>query len=230
MTRHPLPIGARVSHINQQWARSLPDGTATVIDRKGPWPDGSWEYHVRAARDFSRQPGPDNPESRTTWWPSWATTPSLTKEKPVNNTTSNSESEDGEQEILSLHRLLARAIAAVDNNVEEAFVVFGLPSLWSLTSPEVRRQVLLLAAWEARSATAAELESPTSAGQYAWAFTQYASSWAEQHPDGDAEGFCAGPHSARHAASSLAFDRDDLLVSLETALLLCSRAEAPEES
>lgn len=183
---------------------------------------------MRAACDFSRQPGPDNPESRTTWWPSWATTPSLTKEKPV-NTTSNSETEDGE-EIRSLHRLLARAITAVDNNVEEAFVVFGLPSLWSLTRPEVRRQMLLLAAWEARSATAAELESPTSAGQYAWAFTQYASSWAEQHPDGDAEGFCAGPHSARHAASSLAFDRDDLLVSLETALLLCSRAETPEES
>ncbi|MEV6840273.1 hypothetical protein AB0N17_38245 [Streptomyces sp. NPDC051133] len=230
MTGHPLPIGTRVSHINQQWARSLPDGTATVIGREGPWPDGSWEYQVHAARDFSRQPGPDNPESRTTGWPSWATTPSLTKEKPVKDNISNSESEDGEQEILSLYRLLAQAIAAVDNNMEEALVVFGLPSLWSLTSPEVRRQVLLLAAWEARSATAAELESPTSAGQYAWAFTQYASSWAEQHPDGDAEAFCAGPHSARHAASSLAFDRDDFLVSLETALLLCSRAKTPEAS
>lgn len=230
MTAHPLPIGTRVSHLNQQWARSLPGGTATVLDREGPWPDGSWEYQVRAARDFSRQPGPDNPESRTTWWPSWVTTPSPTKEKSVNDNISNSETEDSEQEICSLHRLLARAIAAVDNDTEEAFVAFGLPNLWSLTRPEVRRQVLLLAAWEARTATAAELESPTSAGQYAWAFTQYASSWAEQHPDGDAEGFCAGPHSARHVASSLAFDRDDLLVSLETALLLCSRAAAPEES
>ncbi|MEU4999318.1 hypothetical protein [Streptomyces sp. NPDC021622] len=219
-----------MSHINQQWARSLPDGTATVIDRKGPWPDGSWEYQVLAACDFARRSGPDNPESRTAWWPSWAATPSPTKEISVNDSIRNSETEDAEPEIVSLHRLLARAIAAVDNNVQEAFVVFGLPSLWSLTRPEVRRQVLLLAAWEARSATAAELGSPTSAGQYAWAFTQYASSWAEQHPDGDAEGFCAGPHSARHAASSLAFERDDLLVSLETALLLCSRAAAPEES
>ncbi|MCX4666418.1 hypothetical protein OG453_07015 [Streptomyces sp. NBC_01381] len=209
---------------------ALRSAPATVIDRKGPWPDGSWEYQVRAACNFSRRPGPDNPESRTTWWPSWATTPSPTNEEPVNDNISNSESEDGEQEILSLHRLLARAITAVDNNMEEAFVVFGLPSLWSLTRPEVRRQVLLLAAWEARSATAAELESPSSAGQYAWAFTQYASSWAEQHPDGNANAFCAGPHSARHAASSLAFDRDDFLVSLETALLLCSRAAAPEES
>jgi hypothetical protein len=228
MPPHPLPVGARVSHINQQWASGLPDGTATILGREGPWPDGSWEYQVRAALDFSRQPGPDNPESRTTWWPSWATTPSPTKEKPVNDNPHDSENADAEQEVLSLHQLLTRAIAAVDNNMEEAFVVFGLPNLWSLTSPEVRRQVLLLAAWEARTATAAELESPTSAGQYAWAFTQCASSWAEQHPDGD--GFCAGPHSARHVASSLAFDRDDLLVSLETALLLCSRAAAPEES
>ncbi|MGW6021300.1 hypothetical protein [Streptomyces sp. NPDC055099] len=225
-----MPVGTRVSHINQQWARSLPDGTATVIDCKGPWPDGSWEYQVLVARDFSRRPGPDNPESRTTWWPSWAATPSPTKEISVNDNSSDSETADTEQEVLSLHRLFARAIAAVDNNMEEAFVVFGLPSLWSLTRPEARRQVLLLAAWEARSATAAELESPTSAGQYAWAFVQYASSWAEQQPEGDAEGFCAGPHSARHAASSLAFDHDDFLVSLETALLLCSRAAAPEES
>ncbi|MEU3742927.1 hypothetical protein AB0E78_38465 [Streptomyces sp. NPDC032198] len=230
MTTHPLPIGTRVWHINQEWARSLPDGTATVIDREGPWPDGAWEYEVRAARDFSRSPGPDNPESRTTWWPSWAATPSPTKETSVNDNSLSSDNEDAEQEIASLHRLLSRAIVAVDNNMQEAFVVFGLPSLWSLTRPEVRRQLLLLAAWEARTATADELGSPTSAGQYAWAFTQYASAWAEQHPEGDAEQFYAGPHPARHAASSLAFDRDDFLVSLETALLLCSRAEKPEKS
>ncbi|MFE3182724.1 hypothetical protein ACFXKR_17910 [Streptomyces violascens] len=145
----------------------------------------------------------------------------------MNDNPHASENAHAEQEVLSLHQLLARAIAAVDN-MEEAFGVFGLPNLWSLTKPEVRRQVLLLAAWEARTATAAELASPTSAGQYAWVFTQYASLWAEQHPDGDAEGFCAGPHPARHAASSLAFDRDDFLLSLETALHLASRA-APTE-
>ncbi|MFI6088484.1 hypothetical protein [Streptomyces sp. NPDC051218] len=230
MTTHPLPIGTRVSHINQQWAHSLPDGTATIVDRKGPWPDGAWEYQVLAARDFSRCPGPGNPESRTTWWPSWAATPSTTKEISVNDNNLSSETEGAEQEIVSLHRLLARATSAVDNNIQEAFVVFGLPSLWSLTRPEVRRQLLLLAAWEARTATAADLGSPTPADQHAWAFTQYASAWSEQHPEGDAEQFCAGPHPARHAASSLAFDRDDFLVSLETALLLCSRAEMPEKS
>ncbi|WP_327356296.1 hypothetical protein [Streptomyces sp. NBC_01304] len=139
----------------------------------------------------------------------------------------DNEIESAEQEALPLHRLLARAIAAVDGDMEEAFVVFGLPKLWALTSPEARRHVLLLAAWEARDATAAELESPTSAGQYAWAFTQYASSWASS-TRGNSDAFCAGPHSARHAASSLAFDRDDLLLSLQTALLLASRAATPE--
>lgn len=71
----PLPDGTRVYHYSQQWAYSLLGGTATVIDHKGPWPDGSYEYLVRTGPDFSRRPGPDNPGTREVWWASHAVRP-----------------------------------------------------------------------------------------------------------------------------------------------------------
>lgn len=72
MAEHPLPVGTRVRHYGQQWpaARS---GTATIREVKGPWPDGSFEYRVDTTVDFSRRPGPDNPETRKAWWSSSAT-------------------------------------------------------------------------------------------------------------------------------------------------------------
>lgn len=79
---HPLLPGTRVHHISQQWARGLPGGTATVIDSRGPWPDGSYEYQVLATEDFSRQPGPGNPETRDTWWASHATAPAAGPPRP----------------------------------------------------------------------------------------------------------------------------------------------------
>jgi hypothetical protein len=72
---HPYPAGTRVHHISQEWARTLSGGTATVLTHKGPWPDGSYEYQVRTTADFSRQPGPNNPETRETWWASHAALP-----------------------------------------------------------------------------------------------------------------------------------------------------------
>lgn len=73
----PLPVGTRVTHINQQWANSVvaPRGTAEILEARGPYNDGSYEYRVLAARDFSRRPGPDNPLVRETWWSSNATQP-----------------------------------------------------------------------------------------------------------------------------------------------------------
>ncbi|MEU7583802.1 hypothetical protein AB0B50_40200 [Streptomyces sp. NPDC041068] len=140
-----------------------------------------------------------------------------------------SNSEDDGREARSLHSLFGHVMASVGSTADAATVAVHMPHLWSVTLPEVRQHLLLVAAWEARTATAADVDSATPAGQYAWAFIQYASAWAEQHPDGDAAAFCAGWHPARHATSSLAFDRDDFLVPLETALLLCSYAAAPEE-
>ncbi|MFD3717236.1 hypothetical protein [Streptomyces sp. NPDC058674] len=71
------PVGTPVTHISQQWAnsRTTPDGTARILEARGPYPDGSYEYRVAAARDFSRQPGPDNPMDRETWWSSLAARP-----------------------------------------------------------------------------------------------------------------------------------------------------------
>lgn len=74
---HPLPVGTRVTHVNQQWATSrvAPEGTAEILEVRGPYNDGSWEYLVLAACYFSRRPGPDNPLDRETWWSSNATRP-----------------------------------------------------------------------------------------------------------------------------------------------------------
>ncbi|MFG2412290.1 hypothetical protein [Streptomyces goshikiensis] len=74
MADHPLPVGSRVTHVNQRWATSriVPDGTAEILEARGPYNDGTYEYRVRAARDFSRRPGPNNPLDRETWWSSQA--------------------------------------------------------------------------------------------------------------------------------------------------------------
>ncbi|MEW2070019.1 hypothetical protein [Streptomyces sp. NPDC007346] len=79
MSAHPLPVGTRVKHYGQQWSAAR-FGTATVQEVKGPCNDGTWEYRVLATQDFARRPGPDNPETRETWWNSTATIPA--KEPP----------------------------------------------------------------------------------------------------------------------------------------------------
>lgn len=74
MTGQPLPVGTRVRHCGQQWPAAR-RGTATVREVQGPLRDGSFEYRVTATRDFSRAPGPGNPEDRDVWWSSEATIP-----------------------------------------------------------------------------------------------------------------------------------------------------------
>jgi hypothetical protein len=76
MSTHPLPVGARVRHYGQQWPAAR-QGTATVREVVGPLHDSSYEYRVTATEDFSRRPGPDNPETRNTWWSSTATIPAF---------------------------------------------------------------------------------------------------------------------------------------------------------
>lgn len=70
----PLPAGTRVRHYSQQWTAAL-TGTATIREVKGPYSDGAYEYRVTTTQHFSRPPGPDNPETRETWWSSLATIP-----------------------------------------------------------------------------------------------------------------------------------------------------------
>ena len=70
----PLPVGTRVRHHGQQWTAAR-NGTATIREVRGPYHDGTYEYRVDTTQDFSRRPGPDNPETRSTWWNSTATIP-----------------------------------------------------------------------------------------------------------------------------------------------------------
>jgi len=75
MTAQPLPVGTRVYHARQEWARRENLATGTVREIKGPYHDGTYEYVVTTGEDISRRLGPDNPETRTTQWSSWLTAP-----------------------------------------------------------------------------------------------------------------------------------------------------------
>ncbi|MFI8942702.1 hypothetical protein [Streptomyces syringium] len=66
----PIPVGTRVFHDGQVWARALPGGTGQVIKVEGPDQHGDYEYLVRTGPDFSRRPGPTNPEIDEQWWSS----------------------------------------------------------------------------------------------------------------------------------------------------------------
>jgi len=73
---HPLPVGQRVYHSQgQQWAHSLLGGTAIIREVIGPDHRGDYEYVVDGCREFSRQPGPDNPMDKRTQWASYCTKP-----------------------------------------------------------------------------------------------------------------------------------------------------------
>ncbi|GGX50982.1 hypothetical protein [Streptomyces noursei] len=132
-------------------------------------------------------------------------------------------------QVHSLIALFTEKIAAHDNNVNRARHDLGLSELWRFTAPEIRRHLFLTTAWESRDLPVDDLGASTAAPQYASAFTLYAKAWATEYPDTDIDAFCTQHHSARLAASSLAFDRDDLTVSLETALLLTIRTPIPEQ-
>jgi hypothetical protein len=77
MITHPLPVGTRVRHIAQEWART---STATITAVDGPFLGENYDYTVLATRFFADAPGPDNPETRITQWSSRATVP--TEESP----------------------------------------------------------------------------------------------------------------------------------------------------
>lgn len=71
--------GDRVHHAGQIWARTCPGGTAVVVEVKGPYNDGAYEYVVDACEDFSRFPSDTNPMTRRTQWASYHTRPAYTE-------------------------------------------------------------------------------------------------------------------------------------------------------
>ncbi|GAA3835544.1 hypothetical protein GCM10022403_080340 [Streptomyces coacervatus] len=132
------------------------------------------------------------------------------------------------REAHSIHEFISWGLAACDGHLQQARITFGFSSLWAITRPEVRRYVLLLVAWEARSATVDLAEAPSITGPYARDFIQSAAEWTRQNPGDTVELFCTSQHSAYNVASSLAFDRDDHAVSLQTVLLLAALAPKSE--
>lgn len=66
----PYPPGTRVVHRNQGWAYSFPGGAGEILQAKGSLRDGSCKYLVRTSLDANSRPGPHNPETHETWWPS----------------------------------------------------------------------------------------------------------------------------------------------------------------
>jgi len=76
----PLPVGTRVYHGGQIWARTLPGGTGYITGVMGPYHDDTYEYFVTTTENFASRPGPDNPETRPTQWSSRVTLPAYAPE------------------------------------------------------------------------------------------------------------------------------------------------------
>lgn len=98
---------------------------------------------------------------------------------------------------------------------------------WTAAEPESRAAILLNAAWAARDALSVPRPPDREAEGYALALVDLAKgspNFAVYH--GERFPSMPLPGQAGALASSLAFDRDDLAVSLETALILI--ADIPE--
>lgn len=65
MTDHPLPVGTRVRHYVHQWPNAYRDGTANIVEVRGPMYDGSYEYLVSV----------DDGSTKPRWWPAHSTMP-----------------------------------------------------------------------------------------------------------------------------------------------------------
>lgn len=80
MTGNPprFKPGDRVHHAGQIFARTHPGGTAVVVEVKGPYNDGAYEYVVDACESFANLPSDDNPMTHRTQWASYMTRPAFT--------------------------------------------------------------------------------------------------------------------------------------------------------
>ncbi|MFE5717657.1 hypothetical protein [Streptomyces erythrochromogenes] len=95
----------------------------------------------------------------------------------------------------------------------------GVLDMWEQAAPELRRTLLLQAAWEARGRFTGEAEDDASR------YAGFLADAAAQAPEGDypRDDFAHLRSPAFSVASSLAFDRDDLKIALSATLLLAVR-------
>ncbi|WP_219517519.1 hypothetical protein [Nonomuraea ceibae] len=101
---------------------------------------------------------------------------------------------------------------------------------WTAIAPESRAGLLLSAAWHAREQ---DLLPDYEGGQTALFYATDLHTYAREHGD-DVESFHGRrfpalplPGRAGALATSLAFDREDLTISLETVLILLASAASP---
>lgn len=130
-------------------------------------------------------------------------------------------------------QLISRLIQdALDDREGEASSVVEqdawLSDLWAAVAPEARRNTLLLAAWQSRSASWAAADSPEE--RYAVELAACAARWEADHPGATWQTFCFSLHPSYSLASSLAFDRDDNGMAWSAAVLLTAHAERTTEA
>jgi hypothetical protein len=111
--------------------------------------------------------------------------------------------------------------AVADDHAREA---------WSSASPEARSAILLNLAWYARYATLTNEAAESNGGMYAADLLGYARNFTGDDEAFHGRGFPALPlpGQAGALATSVAFDRDDLPISLKTALLMLSLIRASQ--
>lgn len=108
-----------------------------------------------------------------------------------------------------------------DNDVNQAAADEDALAIWSEASPEARAAILLNLAWQTRAADLPAAAELSTGGNYATELHRYGRTFTGDDVAFHGNAFPALPlpGQAGALASSLAFDRDDLPISLETALL-----------
>lgn len=117
-----------------------------------------------------------------------------------------------------------------DNIVDQAVADDDALAIWGEASPEARSAILLNLAWQTRTTDLPDGVDLSTGGNYAIALHTYAKTFTGDDLAFHGNGFPALPlpGQAGALASSLAFDREDLPISLETALLFLSMVAASE--
>lgn len=119
---------------------------------------------------------------------------------------------------------LDRLLDDHDNLVDQALADDEALDIWTTATPEARSAILLNLAWQTRHADLPAGAELSTGGSYAIELHAYAKNFTGDDVTFHGNAFPALPlpGQAGALASSLAFDREDLPISLETALRFLS--------
>lgn len=124
---------------------------------------------------------------------------------------------------------LQAALTETGQDPQAAARLSGPQTSWRAAEPETRAAILLNAAWASRGRTIDITAAHPHVGGYVADLSGYAQAAADSETfHGPAFPAMPLPGQAGALASSLAFDRDDLPISLETAMVLI--AHIPTEN